>query len=137
MINSPFKKAEPGARRKKNDVDITAELVGPRGMATDDPGINDDKRALSRHEWINVLVRIACMRYVMTGQEGEPSRAVERLFVEDMYPHVDGFMSRCHQIFRREVRARAPLLAAIVVAIIARKHVFVAPAPGSGSCWGQ
>ena len=71
--------AASGGRKLKGDIEVTAELVGRYGMATDIAGRNEDKRALSRHEWLNVLVRIAVMRYVQTQEESDVGRAIERL----------------------------------------------------------
>ena len=66
MINST---AAGDKRPKRAQVPIDEELVGRRGMASDAAGGNIDKRALCRHEWLNCLVRMAVMRYIMTEQE--------------------------------------------------------------------
>lgn len=164
QLNAPF---NPGGGRSAELV-LTEKLVGKRGMVTNQHGRNDDKRSLSRHEWLNCLVRahpsagltatraqgtrcrqhflymlsactrlivayahalcvhdcvrawrqvrIAVMRFVLTGEEADVSKALERLFNERIAPSVDGFMQRDHQIFRREVRGWAETVGCLRVA---------------------
>ena len=59
-------------------------------------------RALCRHEWLQVLVRIAIARYVPNDKKGNPlgdvSDAVEKLFDEHLKPHlpIDALQSSNH-----------------------------------------
>ena len=93
-----------GGRKLKDDVDVSSALVGRQGMATDIAGRNDDKRALSRHEWLNVLVRIAIMRYVkQRKQEQDASRALARLIDDDLLPRLDPWVTTDHQLVRQRV----------------------------------
>ena len=103
MINSPAPTG--GSRRKKGnkELEFTLETVGRRGMVWTEPGENHDKRALSRHEWFNVLVRMAIMRYVQTKEVGDVSKAVEKLLLVDVVPNVDPWISADHEGFRRHV----------------------------------
>jgi len=52
----------------------------------------DDVRTLSRHEWLQCLVRIAVMRYMLEGQTRIPdaSRAVRALLELDILPNLGG-----------------------------------------------
>ena len=47
------------------------------------------KKALNRQEFMHCLVRIACMRYVLSGSVIDVSDAVHRMFVADIEPRLD------------------------------------------------
>lgn len=47
------------------------------------------KKKLNRREWIQVLVQIAIMRYVMPGVIADVSTAVQALFIEYLLPNAD------------------------------------------------
>jgi hypothetical protein len=68
-INSP----ESSRKRASAPSVLITEVMGRRGMASDEAGRNDNKRTLSRHEWFNVLVRMAIMRFVHTKVHSVPS----------------------------------------------------------------
>lgn len=65
-------------KRKKKEVVLTAETAGRFGMAVQSVSDADhgDKRSLCRHEWLNCFVRIAIMKYVMTGRTNDVSGAI-------------------------------------------------------------
>lgn len=47
------------------------------------------KKALNRQEWLQTLVKIACMRYLQSGEIVDVSEAVHRLFSADIEPKLD------------------------------------------------
>ena len=100
MINS---QPAPPRAGKESKFQITEETVGRRGMYTDQAGENVGKRSLCRHQWFNVIVRMAIMRYVLTKECSDVSQAVDKLILEDLVPNIDDWIQADHRQFRREV----------------------------------
>ena len=70
-----------------------AKVGGAHGAAADTAGEDDDSRALNRQEFFQCLVRNAMLRYVATGEEADVSRAIDKMFTDDLSPamaEVDG-----------------------------------------------
>ena len=66
-----------------------------------------NSRALERHEWLQALVRIAIMRYVLPGERStqrlrDVSEAVTRLLHDDIVPRLDRALGQVSNNFRRE-----------------------------------
>jgi len=102
-INSTQVKGGRSTRLKgRSEIEFNAETVGRQGMATTEGGRNEDKREICRHEWLNILIRIAVMRYIQTDEAQDISRAVERL-LEMIRPKLDAWVTMDHQDFRRSV----------------------------------
>ena len=91
---------------KKSDLDRLFIAVDTAGKKSDEEAQNDDgfnrAKALSIDEFVNCIVNLATMRYVLTAEEPSIASAVVRLFRADIEP-------RCHpttfldaNAFRRE-----------------------------------
>ena len=105
FIQINIKEQEGGGNRRGEAaaVELTKENVGKHGMAVKTLKADEDKRALCRYEWFNVLVRIAIMKYVLPGQIVDVSAALDHMLTTDISPNVDDWIKMDHQIFRREV----------------------------------
>jgi len=75
MVNTP----ETAKRVGKAQVDL-ALVGGELGSLNTGAAVDDDKLALNRCEWLQCLVRIAILKYVLSKQISEVSRAVEHMF---------------------------------------------------------
>ena len=91
--------------RKGGDIELTLEMVGQFGMAVGGGAdVSDaDKRSLCRHEWINCLVRVAIMRYVLPGKVKDVSGAIEHLLKMDVEPKLEAWILSDTDAFRRDV----------------------------------
>lgn len=107
QINSKLiEKGQSSSRkRKKKSVTLSLDTAGQFGMAVSDGAkLSDgDRRNLCRHEWINCLVRIAIMKYVMPGRLRDASAAVEALLKKDVEPKLEAWIASDVDRFRREV----------------------------------
>ena len=103
QINTKEQEGGGSRRGAAAAVELTAETVGKHGMAVTALKADEDKRALCRYEWFNVLVRIAIMKYVLPGAIPDASHAVDHLLTHAIAPKVDDWIKMDHQIFRRDV----------------------------------
>jgi hypothetical protein len=98
LVNAKDESAPPKAGR------ATMTGSGGGGEADDQgAGEDDDTRALNRQEFMQILVRIAIVRFVLTKEEQDVSAAVERLFSQIIAPamrEVDGVAQDSNE-FRR------------------------------------
>jgi len=100
---------------KPKDVDqLFVQVNAPSADQKDNPLLKDDfnkLRTLNRQEWLQVLVRLAAMKYVMPGQVRDMSEALAMLLEQQVAPRLpsealpdqDGFRRAC--CYREEVDA--------------------------------
>eukprot|EP00966_Prymnesium_polylepis_P046469 1077056-Prymnesium_polylepis.1 len=60
------------------------------------------KRALNRQEWLQALVRIAVMKYVMPGEIIDVSDALHHFFVTDLMPRLEPEAQQDSNVFRKK-----------------------------------
>lgn len=88
LVNS---KAIVGGRKGK-DLILTAKAYGKYGQAVKEAVHHADTRSLCRSEWLNILVRIAVMKYISTGRIADLSHALHALLKED----IEAKLTRSH-----------------------------------------
>ena len=96
-------KSPPGRKLHKQQSLLTQDKAGRFGMAATKTHVDTDRRALCRHEWLNVIVRIAVMRYVTPGVCKDVSNAVDRLLTTDIAPRLEKWILWDTDGFRRDV----------------------------------
>ena len=74
---------------KKKDFDGLFIAADASNVSHKIPEKYKTKKKLNRREWLQVLVQIAIMRYVMPGVIADVSTAVQALFVEYLLPNAD------------------------------------------------
>ena len=77
-------------------------LGGVRGSAADVVVEDTHRRALNRMEWLQCLVRLAIMRYVIPGTIPDVSSALEALFASDIETALRGAALQDSNAFRLE-----------------------------------
>ena len=110
-------------------------------------GLHSSVRTLERHEWLQALVRIAIMRYVLKGTRSMPrivgvSEAVQVLLTKDMVPNLPPELTQTSNDYRRAycytdevehvLRAEKPSLLAMFSAFTSEER----KDPGKWP-WGQ
>ena len=96
--------AVPKSKRcQKKDLDQLFVHVNAKSGHGDDerPDIFNKSRALNRQEFLQVLTRVATMKYVMSGQMKDVSDALQMLFREDMDPRLPKEVHQDSNEFRR------------------------------------
>jgi len=83
MVNAAEVEKRAGGRSK--EVDLAAQ-GGELGSEEVGACVDDDKGSLNRCEWLQCLVRIAVLKYVISKQIPDVSRAVDQLFVDKIIP---------------------------------------------------
>jgi len=59
-------------------------------------------RALLRHQWLQVIVRVAIAKYIKTGLTADVSEALDELIAVDILPNVSPFAHHDHDRFRND-----------------------------------
>ena len=104
FIQVNTKEIDGGGRRGKLEkLELTEASAGKHGMAVKTVQDDDDTRSLCRHEWFNCLVRMAIARYVLSGDVGDVSLAVERLLTQDVTPKLEPWILMDQDAFRKNV----------------------------------
>lgn len=84
------KEAVSSKKQKEKENAESQPLGGARGSAVHTQGDDSDRRALSRFEWLQCLVRSAVQRYVRTKEVKDVSTAVDKMFADDIGPAMSG-----------------------------------------------
>lgn len=95
------------SRSGKADPIAPSEAMGSMGgarAASASTGARDeDRRALNRQEWLQCLVRIAIMKYVLSKRVPDVSAALEALFTRDLEPNMATNALQDSNAFRLEM----------------------------------
>lgn len=83
---------------------ISVDATG--GKATDERF--NRKKALNRQEFVQCVVKTACMRYIESGELDDVSDAVHRLFRADLEPRLNPLIFVEPNVFRTEYAPRQP-----------------------------
>jgi hypothetical protein len=103
FIQINAKELEGGSKRGNlGEFQLTAETVGVHGMGVTNIKADTDKRALTRYEWVSMVVRISVIKFVMSKEVPDVSQAVDRLFAE-IAPKLDPWITMDHDKFRSDV----------------------------------
>ena len=78
---------------------------------------HEREKALSLAEFVHLLVRIACMRYVMQGRVADVSLAMRMLMQEDVLPAASAAVLADNNDFRRRACYTEP------VDLVLRRHM--------------
>jgi len=87
-------------------------------------GKDSKNKALSRHEFLTCLVRLAVMKYVMPGLTSDVSDALNSLFVNNINPHLDPTIFASPDDFRRNHLYQPAVAATLMKHEVSLRNLF-------------
>ena len=97
----------PTARAQVSARDKAAALAARQASGAESPKLSGSARTLSRHEWLQALVRLAIIRYVLPGERSverceDVSDAIHKLLFDDLVPRLDSALCQSSNEIRSQ-----------------------------------